>query len=462
MFMHHSIRKALCTLVLLPLMAFAASSMANNALRWHADREVLDADLTHAELIPTLENLAAQTGWHIYLEPTPGKTFTTKFTGLSRGHAMRVLIGDMNYAFVPERDGQTRLFIFRTSRDAATLEIKGEPKAEVAAPKIKKVPNQLIVKLKPGAKIEDIARQLGAKVKGRIGDLNAYLLEFENDEDVEAARRELASNDDVDSTDYNYYVDQPPPARKLDNAPLPPVQLALNPQAQSGKVVVGLIDTALQSLSPDLQKFLLQQISVAGEAGSSSIPTHGTSMAETILRALQITTGGQTSVQILPVDVYGANANSTTFDVANGIIRAINGGANIINLSLGSDSGSPFLHSVIKEITALQIPVFGAAGNQPVATPFYPAAYPEVIAVTASGSPGRIANYANYGTFVDMMAPGSSIVYFQGQAYLISGTSAAAAYAAGLAAGLADSKNLSVQEAASTVQNSLPFTGTGK
>ena len=444
-------------LLILPLALLSLSARAGDSLRWHADREVLDANLKDAPLIPTLEDLAHQTGWHIYLEPTPGKTFTTNFTSLPRGQAMHQLIGDMNYAFVPGQDGPTKLFIFQTSRDAATFEIKGPPRAATNAPAVGKVANQLIVKLKPGAKIEDLAKKLGAKVKGRIGDLNAYLLEFDNQDAVESARLELAANEDVESTDYNYYVDAPPSPRKLDNAPVGPPKLALNPPPMDGRTIVGLIDTGLQSLSPELQKFLLQQISVAGEANPSSDPTHGTSMAETILRALQTATGGNTSVQILPVDVYGPNATTTTFDVANGIIRAVNGGATFINLSLGSDSGSTFLHSVITDVTGRQIVVFGAAGNTPVTTPFYPAAYPEVISVTASGSPGQLAPYANHAASVDMMAPGNSIVYLNGQAWLVTGTSAASAYAAGLAAGFADSRNISALNAANSVRNFLPF-----
>jgi hypothetical protein len=447
---------SIVTPLLLALTAMAAP------LHWDSEKEALDADLRNAPLIPTLEDLAIQTGWHIFLEPTAGKAFTTTFTGLPKGQAMRILLGDLNYSFIPQADGPTKLFIFRTTLDAATFEI--QPKATSIAPATKRVPNQLIVKLKPGMKIEDLARQLGARVKGRIGSLNAYLLEFDNNDALEAARVALASNEDVESTDYNYYVDAPPAPLRLDGTSVSPVQLALNPPPADGRVVVGLIDTSLQSLSPDLQKFLLQQISVAGDAATSSEPTHGTSMAETILRAIQTATAGQSSVQILPVDVYGANAYANTFDVAKGIIQAVNGGATIINLSLGSTSDSTFLHGVITDVTGQQIPVFGAAGNQPVATPFYPAAYPEVIAVTASSGQGKLANYANYGNFVDMMAPGNSVVYLNGQAWLITGTSAASAYAAGLTAGFADARSTTPLNASQTVVSILPFnsSATGK
>ena len=440
----------------------ALNLRAADSLRWHADTQVLDVDLKSAPLIPTLEDLAHQTGWHIYLEPTPGRTFTTQFAGLPKGQAMHTLIGDLSYAFVPDQNGPMRLYIFHTSRAAATFEIKARPSVESAAPAVRKVPNQLVVKLKPGAKIEDLAKKLGAKVKGRIGDLNAYLLEFDDPAAVESARKELAANGDVESTDYNYYVDAPPSPQKLDNSPVGPPQLGLHPPPADGRVIVGLVDTAVQAqnIPADLQKFLLEQISVAGDAGTSSELKHGTSMAETIFSALQAATGGNTSVQIVSADVFGPNANATTFDIAQGIISVINHGANVVNLSLGSDTSSPFLQSVIADVTGRQIAVFGAAGNTPVTTPFYPAAYPGVIAVTAANQPGQLANYANHGPFVDMMAPGNSVVFFNNQPWLVTGTSAASAYAAGLAAGVADSRGVSVMNAAHSVQTSLPFNST--
>ena len=68
-------------------------------------------------------------------------------------------------------------------------------------------------------------------------------------------------------------------------------------------------------------------------------------------------------------------------------------------------------------------------------TPTYPAAYPDVIAVTAGDRKGNIAPYANRGSFVDVIAPGTSVVQFDNQSYLVSGTSASTAYVSGTAAG---------------------------
>jgi hypothetical protein len=78
--------------------------------------------------------------------------------------------------------------------------------------------------------------------------------------------------------------------------------------------------------------------------------------------------------------------------------------------------------------------MFAAAGNQPVATPYYPAAYPEVKAVTAIDN-GQLAPYAGRGSFVSLGAPGTSIVPFGNLAYGVQGTSVSTAYTSGLAAG---------------------------
>src|SRR5207245_2052179 len=224
------------------------------------------------------------------------------------------------------------------------------------------------------------------------------------------------------------------------NPGAPPVHLQLNPPPSNGRVVVGLIDTAVQALGNDLDRFLLKQISAAGDAQlSPDTPSHGTSMAETILRGLEMTTKGSTSVQILPVDVYGPNASTSTFDVANGIALAINGGANVLNLSLGSEGDSPVLRDLIQSAIQKNIAFFAAAGNQPVTTPFYPAAYSDlgVNAVTAIDH-GQLAPYANRGSFVTAGAPGTSIFDFNGQQWSAVGTSSSTAVASGMAAGYMD------------------------
>ena len=94
-----------------------------------------------------------------------------------------------------------------------------------------------------------------------------------------------------------------------------------------------------------------------------------------------------------------------------------------------------------------EILVFASAGNSPTTDPTYPAANPNTIAVTAADWQGNIASYANRGNFVDVKAPGTSRVYYNGQAYMSTGTSTATAFISGQAAALTASGMGSAQTA---------------
>jgi thermitase len=435
----------------LGLVLSAAPLLAADTLRWQTNR--VSADIKSGDLYQVLEQIAATTGWHIFVEPNLSHKVSTKFQDLPPGEALHMLLGDVNFALVPETNSKPKLLVFRTTMKNATRFVRPAVPADIGKAKI--IPNELIVRLKPGAKIDEIAKLLGAKVIGRIDSLNAYRLQFADAEATEAARTQLSANPDVASVDSNYSLDRPADPRLAGSVNPPPINMQLKPPPADGRIIVGVVDTAMQPLCGDLNKFLLKPISVAGEAQlDPSAPSHGTAMAETLLRSVQSMTKGSTAVQILPVDVYGPNANTSTFDVSSGVVQAVNGGARIINMSLGSQGDSPFLRSVLQDVKKQNIPVFAAAGNEPVTTPFYPAAYPEVTAVTAVDQ-GKVASYANRGSFVSLGAPGTSIVCYGDGNYFVVGTSAASAFASGIAAGYMDSTGKDAAQMQSFMQNSF-------
>lgn len=444
-------RRLAVGLTLALALSLGVPALAADTLQWQTNR--VSADLKGADLFQTLERIALATGWHIYVEPETARKVSVKFENLPPGEALHLLLGDLNFALVPVTNASPKLFVFRTSMKNATQLVR--PKVAADAGKARIIPNELIVRLKPGAKIDELAKLLGAKVVGRIDSMNAYRLQFEDQAGADAARAQLASNPDVLSVDSNYALDRPAGPLPAAGASVPPIDLHLKPSDPNGRIIVGLVDTALQPLCGDLNQFLLKPISVAGDAQlDPTAPSHGTAMAETMLRSIQSMTKGNTSVQILPVDVYGPNPTTSTFDVANGVVQAVNGGARVLNLSLGSQGDSSFLHTVIQDVKKQNIPIFAAAGNEPVTTPFYPAAYPEVDAVTAIDQ-GKVASYANRGSFVSLGAPGTSVVCYGGNDYFVVGTSASSAFASGIAAGYMDSTQNGVSQMQSFMQNSF-------
>ena len=433
----------------------ALPAWAADTLNWETNRNLVSADIKSGKLLPVLERIAAATGWHIFLEPDTASVVSAKFDHLPPGEALHLLLRDLNFALVPATNASPKLFVFRTAMQNATQSVR--PARPVASDKGKLIPNQLIVRLKPGVKIDDLAKLLGAKVTGRIDSLNAYLLQFEDQAAADAARQQLAGNPDVASVDSNYSIDRQavPAAAQGANLP-PPTQLQLkSPPPDTGRIIVGLVDTALQPLGNGLDSFLLPALSVAGDPQlDPNSPSHGTSMAETILNSLATLTKGSSSVEILPVDIYGPNASTTTFDAANGIVTAYNNGAKIINMSFGSSGDSPFLQSVVQQVSAANVVMIGAAGNTPVTTPFYPAAYSQVMAVTAVDQ-GQLDSYANRGSFISLGAPGTSYVYYENQPWMVQGTSASAAYISGMAAGYMDTTHNSASQAQTFLRNNF-------
>jgi thermitase len=430
--------KSILRLFILAL-AFARSGQAaevENFVRWDAGSDSVSADVHHQQLWPVLEGVARQTGWHIFVEPDTARFIDVKFQNEPRPNALKKLLGDLSFAFVPKTNEPSQLYVFTSRMENATRPVNATNAVAKARPS--HVPNQLMVKLKPGANIDALAKSLGAKVVGRDDKNGIYLLEFPDAAATETARASLKNNSEVAAVDYNYLYDPPVAPRLLANANLAPVALKLDTSKAGDPCnpVIGLIDTRIQPLGSQLDPFVLQTVSIAGEVTpNANAPTHATSMAETILRAVAQSSGGSSAVKILPIDVYGANETATTWNLALGVKAAVDGGATVLNMSLGGTSESAILDDIIRQAQAKGVIIFAAAGNQPVNTATFPAAISGVNAVTALDAPGQLAPYANYGSFVSMALPGSSVVYLGNQAFVVNGTSPATAYASGIAAG---------------------------
>jgi hypothetical protein len=429
-------RIGFCLLLACGLGARAAETNSN-LLVWHTTADRVDADIHGEALWPLLEDIAHQTGWHIFVEPGSARVASTKFQDLPSAGALRMLLGNLNFAFVPQTNGPDFLYVFTTRQENATQPVR------LDKPVVKKqqhVPNELIVKLQPGADIDALAKMLGAKVTGRDDKLGIYRLEFPDAAAADAALGKLKNNSDVAAVDYNYIFDQPPAPQQLANAPsasTPKLTLDNSTPGDPCSPVVGLIDTQVQSLGSQLDPIMLTPVSVVGNlaTNNSPVPTHGTAMANAMAQAIAQASNGKSPVKILSVVVYDASETTTSWNVALGIQAAVNGGATVLNMSLGGTSDSAILDDIVNQALAKGIVIFASAGNQPVNTPSYPAAIPGVNDVTALGGPGQLAAYANFSPQVDMALPGTSIFSYGGQSFAVQGTSPATAYASGIAAG---------------------------
>jgi hypothetical protein len=241
--------------------------------------------------------------------------------------------------------------------------------------------------------------------------------------------------------DSNYAIQRPPEGEALSLSSSPPFNLKVKAVGDSDRIIVGLIDTKVVPDGSAKDAFLLKSLSVVGDTTPPVDKlTHGPAMFDEIMRGVSMMSDSAdgSAVQILNVDVYGNSETTTTWDVALGIAKAVNEGAKIINLSLASDGDTALLRQVTQSAHDQGVLIFAAAGNTHVTTSTIPASYPWVVAVTAGDKNGNVTSWANYGDFVAVIAPGSALVSFHGQNYIVTGTSTSTALTTGMAAGYAD------------------------
>lgn len=143
------------------------------------------------------------------------------------------------------------------------------------------------------------------------------------------------------------------------------------------------------------------------------------------------------NIRVMPVKIgYDDQFSSTVGRSADGILYAASMGASIINCSFGSGSPSFADVTVIEEATTLGSLIVAAAGNDGVNMAFYPAAYPQVLSVTATDERDELTYFSNLHSSVDVCAPGLTIYStVPGDRYdYLNGTSMASPVAAAVAA----------------------------
>ena len=172
---------------------------------------------------------------------------------------------------------------------------------------------------------------------------------------------------------------------------------------------------------------------------------HGTAVASIIAAAPMpgvSFTGVAPAARILSVKISGTDTFPTSV-TPQGIMDAVQFGADVINLSLATPDDVPALRNAVEYALSHNVVVVAAAGNdlpQGGTGPFYPAAYPGVLAVGAVGPGGALAAFSDRHTPVAVTAPGVNVTsaypgsFPDAYAPAQNGTSFAAAFVSGVVA----------------------------
>jgi len=233
-------------------------------------------------------------------------------------------------------------------------------------------------------------------------------------------------------------------------------QNAWNITAGNPNIVVAVVDNAFETAHPDLAGNLVTGRDVSDNDNNPNPPNanfdHGTHVAGTVASSTNNGIGIASigyNVSIMPIKATPDNGSpSSIFHGYEGITWAADNGADIINMSWGGSGYSSTEQNIINNAASQGAVLVAAAGNSNSSSTHYPAGYNNVISVAATDINDNKASFSNYGSWVDISAPGVNIkstVPF-GSYGNKSGTSMASPLVAGLC-GLVLSANPSLSPA---------------
>jgi hypothetical protein len=204
---------------------------------------------------------------------------------------------------------------------------------------------------------------------------------------------------------------------------------------------IGMIDSGVDTTHPALRKSSIESKTFVSK-GAKLPNYHGTAIASIIAANDTEYRGLAPSAEVYAAAVFENDTERGEIASTVSLVRALDwlmsSGVDVVNISL---AGPPnrLLEAALNRASEQGLMIIAAAGNGgPAAKPMYPAAYDAVVAVTAVDADGQVYRLANRGAYLDLAAPGVSVLHAKaGGGYSASsGTSFAVPFAATAAARL--------------------------
>ena len=296
----------------------------------------------------------------------------------------------------------------------------------------------------------------GIRIIDRNDLLNSIRLGVDNEE-AASRIRDLAGSEA--SFDYNYVVaapnsPQPSPSGRagvpFENQALEWLGVPREHEDWGQGVKIAMLDTGLA------EHFILGDKSIerkklveSTENPDSEYNGHGTAIASILIGEDGL--GIAPAADLISIQVMDSEGLGDSFTLAEGIIEAVDSGASVISMSLGSYGYTRVLNDAVAYALSKGVALVASAGNDGGNMVPYPAQFQGVIGVGAIDADSQRAEFSNYSPSVDIAAPGVGVFAAWGDEEWISfsGTSAAAPYVSGsIAATLSLNPSLEPQEAA--------------
>lgn len=317
------------------------------------------------------------------------------------------------------KSGKDSIRAYSLDRDAQTI-----PGSIVVKYKTKNQTKRAAKARKYQAKVKEKIKQIDIEVLDvPIGSEQQILNELRDDPDVLYAEPEYVGYIDFTPNDPEFYrqdglhnTGQEGGNNDID-IDAPEAWDKARGTMQSGEPVkVAVLDSGIAQNHPDLSSKIIANANFVTIApGNDSYDDrrgHGTAVAG-IIAATTNNSSGVAGVcpdcQLLNGKVMKDDGSGSYVWWVNGIIWAADNGAQVINMSISGTNEYPPMADAIQYARNKGAIVVSSASNNNSATPMYPAAIPNVISVGGVTNTDTKVDTSNYGTWVDIAAPGDMI-----------------------------------------------------
>jgi subtilisin family serine protease len=320
-------------------------------------------------------------------------------------------------------------------------------------------PRELLVEVPAGAADslrETLAREYGVTVRDagviELIGVRIWHITLSPGQDLQTILARLLQDPRVLTVQPNYIytpVQGSPQGRRAfdSSAATPPPRPAGSTMPTGAGVKLAVIDTCVEASHTELQGSIAASYDALRQSSIGCQPeNHGTAVASLIAGHAQLK-GTATGASILPVRAFAFSMEenevaATSRDIAFAMNWAAKSDAQVMNLSF-TGPADPLIERAAAAAYTGGIVLVAAAGNAgPASPPLYPAAYPEVIAVTATNGRRQIYSAANRGKYVSVSARGVDVLvaHISNSYATESGTSFAAAEVSGIVACLIEKR----------------------
>lgn len=258
-------------------------------------------------------------------------------------------------------------------------------------------------------------RRAGTTLVKNVSSLNYAVVKINKNSDMNRALSAYQMNQNVLSVSPSALLTtqstNDPKVSQSYHLPLLQIEKAQK-LAGNNKVTVAVIDQGVDGNHPELKGQLLPSYNTVNPLNQGLADYHGTHVSGIIAAKKNNGIGAygiNPNVKILPIDVFNRNWGASDFTIAEAILYAVEKGAKVINMSLGSSYHSPIIEDAVKVAISKNVTIVASAGNTGDDSANYPASLEGVISVGSTNKDNKLSSYSTYGSSVDLVAPGEAV-----------------------------------------------------